>query len=71
MKVIPITRNKLALSTEDWDRLKTLAIGFDDVCDSQCCISCPLGKFCNEHENPAEYLKCLYDFLNDYPKEGE
>ena len=71
MKIIPITRNELALSTEDWDRLKTLAIGFDDVCESQSCDSCPLEKFCHDHEDPAGYLKCLYDFLNDYPKEGE
>lgn len=69
MKVIPITRNALALDTDDWKRLNTLMTDFDKVCDSQSCESCPLGNFCHEHENPAEFLKNLYEFLDDYPKE--
>lgn len=71
MQIIPVTRNELALGTDDWKRLKTMMADFDYVCDSQSCESCPLGKFCNEHENPAAYLKDLHDFLNDYPKDRE
>ena len=71
MKVIPITRNALALDPDDWGRLRMLMTDFDYVCDSQSCESCPLEKFCLEHENPAEFLKNLYEFLGDYPKEKE
>lgn len=72
MKVVPITRNELALDTDDWKRLNTMMTDFDDVCGNQsCCNSCPLENFCLEHENPAEYLKNLYEFLDDYPKEGK
>ena len=69
MQVIPITRNELALDTDDWRRLTVLLEDFDKVCDSQSCASCPLGDFCLENPNPAEYLKNLYEFLDDYPKE--
>ena len=44
MKVVPITRNALALDTDDWKRLNTLMTDFDYVCDSQSCDSCPLEK---------------------------
>lgn len=69
MQIVPVTRNELALGTDDWKRLKTLMTDFDYVCESQSCDSCPLGKFCLEHENPAGYLQDLYEFLDDYPKE--
>jgi hypothetical protein len=72
MQIVPVTRNELALDTDDWKRLKTLMNDFDYVCGSQsCCDSCPLGKFCNEHESPVAYLKDLHDFLDDYPKDKE
>ena len=71
MQIVPVTRNELALDTDDWKRLKTMMTDVDYVCDSQSCESCPLEKFCHEHENPAEFLKSLYEFLDDYPKEGE
>ena len=68
MKVIPITRNELALDTDDWKRLNTMMTDFNKLCDSQSCESCPLGEFCLEHENPGDYLGHLYEFLDDYPK---
>jgi len=65
MQVVPITRNALVFDADDWWGLGTLMENFNKVCDSQTCQTCPLGDFCFEHENPAEYLKHLYDFLDD------
>ena len=65
MKIVPVTRNELALDTDDWKRLKMLMTDFNYMCDSQSCDSCPLGKFCHEHESPAGYLKCLHEFLEE------
>ena len=65
MQVIPITKNALVFDYDDWGRLGALMTDFDKVCDSQSCSSCPLGNFCLDHENPAEYLNHLYKFLDD------
>ena len=71
MQVVPVTRNELALSTDDWKRLSTLMNDFYEVCYNQSCESCPLRNFCSENPDPAAYLESLYKFLDDYPKEGE
>jgi len=65
MQVVPITRNALVFDADDWGRLGALMTDFNKVCDSQPCGICPLRDFCHEHENPAEYLKHLYEFLDD------
>ena len=65
MKIVPITRNALVFDANDWGRLGALKTDFDKLCDSQLCKTCPLGDFCLDHETPAEYLKCLYEFLDN------
>ena len=65
MQVIPITRNALVFDSNDWGRLGALMTDFNKVCDSQTCETCPLANFCHDHESPGDFLKDLYDFLDD------
>lgn len=65
MQVVPITRNALVFDADDWGRLGALAADFDKVCNSQSCETCPLADFCNKYSNPADYLRRLYEFLDD------
>ena len=63
MQIVSITRNTLVFDSDDWKRLNTLMTDFDKICDSQSCKTCPLRDFCDVNPNPADYLKCLYEFL--------
>ena len=65
MQIVPITRNALVFDADDWGRLGALMTDFNKVCDSQTCKTCPLTNFCFENPNPADYLKRLYEFLDD------
>ena len=65
MQVVPITRNALVFDADDWGRLGALMTDFNKVCDSQSCKTCPLTDFCCDNPNPADYLKRLYEFLDD------
>ena len=65
MQVVPITRNALVFDVDDWGRLGALMTDFNKVCDSQTCKTCPLADFCDRYLNPADYLKELYEFLDD------
>ena len=61
---IPIPQNVLVIGSDDWERLGALMTGFNKVCDSQSCKTCPLADFCDKYSNPADYLKHLYEFLD-------
>ena len=65
MQIVPVVRNELALSTDDWERLVTLTTDFARVCNSESCESCPLGKFCGDHTSPSQYLNELIAFLDN------
>ena len=65
MQVVPITKNTLVIESDDWVRLSALITDFNEICSSQPCESCPLKDFCFENPNPADYLKRLYEFLDD------
>lgn len=65
MQVVPITKNALVFDADDWGRLGALMTDFNEVCNSQSCCTCPLMDFCAKHPNPADYLKSLYEFLDD------
>lgn len=66
MQVVPITRNALVFDSNDWGRLGALMTDFKTVCETQNrCKECPLIDFCDEHPNPADYLKSLYEFLDN------
>jgi hypothetical protein len=65
MQVVSITQNALVFDADDWGRLGALMTDFNKVCDSQSCKTCPLGDFCAANPNPADYLKYLYEFLDD------
>ena len=65
MQIIPITKNALVFDSDDWGRLTALMTDFDKVCNSQPCQTCPLESFCLDHQNPADFLKSLYEFLDD------
>ena len=62
---IPIPQNVLVIGSDDWERLGTLMTGFNKVCDSQTCKTCPLVDFCDKYSNPADYLRRLYEFLDN------
>ena len=65
MQIIPITRNALVFNADDWGRLGALMDDFSKICDSQTCKTCPLADFCDKYSNPADYLRHLYEFLDD------
>ena len=65
MQVVPITRNALFFDADDWGRLGALMTDFNKICDSQTCKTCPLADFCDKYSNPADYLRYLYEFLDD------
>lgn len=65
MQIVPITRNALVFDSDDWGRLGALMTDFENVCNSQACKTCPLGDFCAKYSNPADYLRRLYEFLDD------
>ena len=65
MQIVSITKNALVFDSDDWGRLGALMTDFDKVCNSQPCETCPLWDFCDKHSNPADFLKDLYDFLDD------
>ena len=62
---IPIPQNALVFDSDDWGRLGTLMNDFSKVCDSQTCKTCPLVDFCDKYSNPADYLRRLYEFLDN------
>ena len=61
----PVPQNTLIFDSDDWRRLGKLMTDFDKVCNSQSCETCPLADFCNKYSNPADYLRRLYDFIDD------
>lgn len=65
MQVVSITKNALVFDPNDWGRLGALGADFNKVCNSQTCKTCPLADFCCDNPNPADYLKRLYEFLDD------
>lgn len=68
MQIVPITKiikNALVIESDDWGRLGALMTDFNKICNSQTCKACPLADFCFENPNPADYLKKLYEFLDD------
>ena len=62
---IPIPQNALVFDSDDWGRLGALMDDFNKVCDSQTCKTCPLVDFCDKYSNPADYLRRLYEFLDN------
>lgn len=65
MQVVPITRNALVFDADDWGRLGALMTDFHKICEIQSCKTCPLADFCAKYPSPADYLKYLYEFLDD------
>ena len=65
MQIIPITRNALVFDSDDWERLGTLMDDFSKVCNTQSCKTCPLADFCDKYSNPADYLRRLYEFIDN------
>ncbi len=65
MKIVPIVKNVLAVEEEDWERLITLTTDLARICNSESCESCPLGKFCEVHTSPSQYLNELIAFLDN------
>ena len=64
MKLVEIKKVALEISSEDWNRLGTLLQDFAKICDESSCTTCPLGKFCEEHEAPDNYLSALLTYLD-------
>ena len=65
MKLVEIKKVALEMDTEDWSKLGSLRHDFDKICDSSFCPTCPLAKFCENHDCPGDYLADLYEFLDD------
>ena len=65
MKLVEIKKTAIELSPDDWKKLASLQHDFDEICDSCSCPTCPLAKFCENHESPELFLKTLYNFLDD------
>ena len=61
----PVPQNTLIFDSDDWGRLGALMTDFNKVCNSQSCETCPLADFCAKYSNPADYLRRLYEFLDD------
>ena len=66
MKVIEMKKYALEFSAEDWQKLGSLMVDFQNLCgEVPDCDSCPMQKFCESHEHPANYVTDLYDYLDN------
>lgn len=64
MKRVEIKKVAFEMDSEDWVRLGSLMRDFTNACNERC-ETCPMEKFCIEHEAPDQYLSALYEFLDN------
>lgn len=65
MKLVEVKKTAIEVSPDDWRKLSSLIHDFNQICESNTCFTCPLTKFCEDHDGPVDYLTDLYKFLDD------
>lgn len=64
MKLVEVKKTAIEVNSEDWRKLGSLSHDFNQICDSSSCPTCPLTKFCENHDCPSDYFTDLYNFLD-------